>query len=62
MLDCLRLSLPLALVALAASALDQIVTSTDGTPLSTSFFPAAGLKPGQKARPGLMTHGRGDRR
>lgn len=63
----LRLSLLLALVALAAlapaaSARDQIVTSFDGTPLSASFFPAAGLKPGQKAPTVLMTHGWGQRR
>ena len=63
----LRLSPLLALVALlalapAASARDQIVTSFDGTPLSTSFFPAAGLKAGQKAPTVLMTHGWGQRR
>ena len=63
----LRLSPLLALVALlalapAASARDQIVTSFDGTPLSTSFFPAAGLKAGQRAPTVLMTHGWGQRR
>jgi ABC-2 type transport system ATP-binding protein len=63
----LRLSPLLALVALAAlapaaSARDQIVTSFDGTPLSTSFFPAAGLKPGQRAPTVLMTHGWGQMR
>jgi len=47
----------LAALAPAASARDQIVTSFDGTPLSTSFFPAAGLKAGQKAPTVLMTHG-----
>ena len=57
-----KLSLPLALAALAllapaASARDQTVTSFDGTQISTSFFPAAGLKPGQKAPTVLMTHG-----
>ena len=52
----------LALLAPAASARDQIVTSFDGTPLATSFFPAAGLKPGQKAPTVLMTHGWGQRR
>ena len=57
-----KLSLPLALAALAllapaASARDQAVTSFDGTSISTSFFPAAGLKAGQKAPTVLMTHG-----
>jgi ABC-2 type transport system ATP-binding protein len=56
------LSLALALAALAilapaASARDQVVSSFDGTAISTSFFPAAGLKPGQKAPTVLMTHG-----
>ena len=63
----LRLAPLLALAALAAlapaaSARDQIVPSFDGTPLSTSFFPAAGLKAGQKAPTVLMTHGWGQRR
>ena len=63
----LRLAPLLALVALAvlapaASARDQIVTSFDGTPLSTSFFPAAGLKAGQRAPTVLMTHGWGQMR
>ena len=63
----LRLSPVLALTALAllapaASARDQIVTSFDGTPLVTSFFPAAGLKAGQRAPTVLMTHGWGQRR
>src|SRR5215211_7794878 len=62
-----RLPLLLALVALpalapAASARDQIVTSFDGTPLSTTFFPAAGLKAGQRAPMVLMTHGWGEQR
>ena len=57
-----KLSLPLALAALAllapaASARDQTVKSFDGTQISTSFFAAAGLKPGQKAPTVLMTHG-----
>jgi ABC-2 type transport system ATP-binding protein len=52
----------LALLAPAASARDQIVTSFDGTPLSTSFFPAAGLKAGQRAPTVLMTHGWGQQR
>jgi ABC-2 type transport system ATP-binding protein len=51
-----------ALLAPAASARDQIVTSFDGTPLSTSFFPAAGLKPGQRAPTVLVTHGWGQQR
>src|SRR5829696_2339789 len=56
------LSLPLALAALAlltpaAAARDQSVTSFDGTQISTSFFPAAGLQAGQKAPTVLMTHG-----
>ncbi len=57
-----KLSLPLAVAALvlmapAASARDQVVTSFDGTQISTSFLPAAGLKAGQKAPTVLMTHG-----
>src|SRR3954471_6581782 len=62
-------SLPLALALLlalalapAAEARDQIVTSFDGTPLATSFFPAAGLKAGQRAPTILMTHGWGQQR
>jgi ABC-2 type transport system ATP-binding protein len=52
----------LALLAPAAPARDQVVNSFDGTPLATSFFPAAGLKAGQKAPTVLMTHGWGQRR
>jgi ABC-2 type transport system ATP-binding protein len=57
-----KLPLPLALAALAllapgASARDQVVTSSDGTPIATSFLPAAGLKAGQRAPTVLMTHG-----
>ena len=57
-----KLTLPLALAALAllaptAAARDQVVTSFDGTAIATSFMPAAGLKPGQKAPTVLMTHG-----
>ena len=56
------LSLPLALAALAllapaAAARDQVVTSSDGTAIATSFFPAAGLKAGERAPTVLMTHG-----
>ena len=63
----LRLSPLLAVVALTvlapgAAARDQIVPSFDGTPLATSFFPAAGLKPGQRAPTILMTHGWGGNR
>jgi ABC-2 type transport system ATP-binding protein len=54
--------LALAVLAPAASARDQIVPSFDGTPLATSFFPAAGLKPGQRAPTILMTHGWGGNR
>src|SRR5215207_253337 len=57
-----KLPLPLAIAALAllapaAVARDQVVTSFDGTQISTSFLPAAGLKAGQKAPTVLMTHG-----
>jgi ABC-2 type transport system ATP-binding protein len=57
-----NLPLPLALAALAllapgASARDQVVTSSDGTPIATSFLTAAGLKAGQRAPTVLMTHG-----
>ncbi len=57
-----KLSLPLALAALAvlapaAAARDQSVTSFDGIQISTSFFPAAGLKAGEKAPTVLVTHG-----
>ena len=33
----------------AAHARDATVTSFDGTHIATSFFPAEGLQPGQKA-------------
>jgi ABC-2 type transport system ATP-binding protein len=36
-------------LAPAASARDAVVTSFDGTPIVTSFFPAAGLPAGKKA-------------
>jgi ABC-2 type transport system ATP-binding protein len=39
----------LAVLAPAASARDQVVTSFDGTAIATSFFPATGLKAGEKA-------------
>ena len=38
-----------AISAPAASARDELVTSFDGTPIATSFFPAAGLPVGKKA-------------
>jgi ABC-2 type transport system ATP-binding protein len=47
----------LAVLAPAASARDQVVTSFDGTAIATSFFPATGLKAGEKAPTVLMTHG-----
>src|SRR4051794_37301865 len=49
-------------LAPAAEAPDQIVTSFDGTPLATSFFPAAGLSAGQRAPTILVTHGWGGNR
>src|SRR5215203_645069 len=57
----LALLLLLAL-APAAQARDQVVTSRDGTPLATSFFPAEGLRSGQRAPTILMTHGWGQSR
>jgi ABC-2 type transport system ATP-binding protein len=51
----------LALSAPAASARDATVTSFDGTPISTHFFPAAGLAAGKKAPTILVGHGYGMR-
>jgi ABC-2 type transport system ATP-binding protein len=48
--------------AAPAEARDAIVTSADGTPIVTSFHPAEGLAPGQKAPTILMTHGWGGNR
>ncbi|PTL54384.1 alpha/beta hydrolase family protein [Paraconexibacter algicola] len=48
-----------ALAPAGAQARDQAVRSFDGTTLSTSFFPAAGLKPGERAPTVLQTHGWG---
>jgi len=48
--------------ASTAEARDAVVTSADGTPIVTSFFPAVGLKPGQKAPTILVTHGWGGNR
>src|SRR4051812_16645553 len=58
-LACLALLLGLAS---PAAARDAIVTSGDGTPIVTSFFPADGLQPGQKAPTILLTHGWGGNR
>ena len=49
----------LVLSAPAASARDAVVTSFDGTKTVTHFFPAEGLKPGQKAPTVLIGHGYG---
>jgi ABC-2 type transport system ATP-binding protein len=48
--------------AAPASARDTVVTSFDGTPIATSFFPAAGLAPGQRAPTVLVGHGWGQSR
>jgi ABC-2 type transport system ATP-binding protein len=60
-------SLVLAVVLLLAAAApaaarDTVVTSFDGTQLQVSFFPAAGLKPGERAPTILQTHGWGSSR
>jgi ABC-2 type transport system ATP-binding protein len=54
----------LALLAGAApaQARDAVVTSADGTPIVTSFFPADGLQAGHRAPTILMTHGWGGNR
>ena len=49
-------------LAAPAAARDAVVTSADGTPIVTSFFPAEGLKPGQRAPTILQTHGWGGNR
>jgi ABC-2 type transport system ATP-binding protein len=49
----------LALPASAAQARDIVVKSFDGTPLVGAFFPAEGLKPGEKAPTVLSGHGWG---
>jgi ABC-2 type transport system ATP-binding protein len=53
-----------ALLAMAPAALarDDVVTSFDGTPIATSFFPAEGLRPGQSVPTVLVGHGWGQRR
>src|SRR3954452_7446753 len=45
-----------------AHARDDSVTSFDGTKIVLSFFPAAGLQPGQKAPTVLLGHGWGQSR
>jgi ABC-2 type transport system ATP-binding protein len=58
-------SLAVAVFAAAstpAAARDTVVTSFDGTQLQVSFFPAAGLKPGERAPTILQTHGWGGSR
>jgi len=49
----------LAATAAPAAARDATVTSFDGTPISTHFFPAANLPPGAKASTVLVGHGWG---
>jgi ABC-2 type transport system ATP-binding protein len=43
----------------AAQARDAIVTSFDGTPIVTHFFPAPGLAPGERAPTIMVGHGWG---
>jgi ABC-2 type transport system ATP-binding protein len=50
------------LAAAPAAARDQVVSSFDGTSIATSFFPAAGLAPGQRAPTVLVGHGWGQSR
>jgi ABC-2 type transport system ATP-binding protein len=45
--------------ATPAIARDATVSSFDGTPIATHFFPAAGLAPGEKAPTVLVGHGWG---
>ena len=45
-----------------AAARDVVVRSFDGTPIAASFFPAAGLKRGQRAPTILESHGWGGSR
>jgi ABC-2 type transport system ATP-binding protein len=55
------LAMALAALALAApaTARDATVTSFDGTPIATHFFPAADLAPGAQAPTVLVGHGWG---
>lgn len=58
----LSLTCALAFFAAAvpsASARDAIVKSFDGTPIITHFFPAPGLKPGERAPTIMIGHGWG---
>ncbi len=55
---CAAIAMLLA-TAMPASARDQAITSFDGTKISTSFFPAAGLKAGERAPTVLQGHGWG---
>jgi ABC-2 type transport system ATP-binding protein len=50
------------LAAAPAAARDAVVTSFDGTSIATSFFPAEGLAPGQRAPTVLVGHGWGGSR
>jgi len=52
----------LAATASPAAARDDSITSFDGTKIALSFFPAAGLQPGQKAPTVLLGHGWGQSR
>lgn len=49
----------LAVLPAGAVARDQAVSSFDGTRISTTFLPAEGLKPGERAPTVLQTHGWG---
>lgn len=49
----------LAVLPGSAAARDQAVPSFDGTRISTTFLPAEGLKPGERAPTVLQTHGWG---
>lgn len=59
----LAAAMALALLALAApaSARDARVTSFDGTQIATHFFPAEGLRAGDRAPTVFVGHGYGDR-
>jgi ABC-2 type transport system ATP-binding protein len=60
---CTGLTALACLIAAApAAARDAVVKSFDGTSIATSFFPAAGLQPGQRAPTVLVGHGWGGSR
>jgi ABC-2 type transport system ATP-binding protein len=60
---CVGLAAVACLLAAApAVARDAVVPSFDGTAIATSFFPAAGLQPGQRAPTVLVGHGWGGSR